>query len=129
MTVSYLPIPTIAPPLLLDTSLTNLARRRLNLARAARAILSEHWAEPRIERTLAVFDIAGFTKRWWQRQAMALIRSDLDALARASTLLEAVERLAPGALVECRIRADDIVWAVWVDTDRRLPIAARTVNL
>ena len=125
MTLALHALPAIAPPMLIDTSLINRARKRVNLARAARAILNEHWTESTVQRTLAVFDIAGFTRRWRQCQAMALIQSDLDALALATTLLEAVNRLAPGGLVECRVCVDETHWDVWVDTDRRLPIAAR----
>lgn len=126
MSSALLALPAIAPPMLIDTSLINRARRRINLARAARAIVTEHWSDSVVERTMAVFDVSGFSRRWWQRQAMALVQSDLDALALATTLLEAVDRLPGGSLVECRVRVGDCTWDVWVDTDRRLPIAARS---
>ncbi len=123
---ALLALPAIAPPMLIDTSLINRSRRQINLARSARAILAEHWAGSNVERTMAVFDVLGFGRRWWEKQAMALVDCDLEALARASTLLEAVNRLAPGGLVECRVSIGETSWDVWVDTDRRLPIAARS---
>ncbi len=125
MSSVILELPATAPSRRQDPPHLPLARRRRNLAKVAMSILAEHWRAPQVERAMAVFDAPGFASRWWQRQAEALMHSDLDALARATTLLEAVDRLRPGGLVECRVLLGEERWDIWVDTERRLPIAAR----
>ena len=81
---------------------------------------------PKAEVATPVFveNAAVFQALWKAHRARAIHDNDLNRVATASVLLDAIDRLPAGHLVAARLTIEGSDWAAWVDLGRGIILGA-----
>ena len=86
--------------------------------KAAARVLRTMVPGARIVRLYPVWRVSRFGQEWSLRRVRARRDQDLPKMVLAQTLLDALERVPRGWLVEGQLEHDGTPYAVWVDADR-----------
>lgn len=86
--------------------------------KAAARVLRTMVPGARIVRLYPVWRVSRFGQEWSLRRVRARRDQDLPRMVLAQTLLDALERVPRGWLVEGQLEHEGALYAVWVDADR-----------